>query len=562
MAFFRNISIKIKIFSICVALLGIIAISGWLSVNSMKEIQSNLTDIFTVRMPAMDFLIEADRDLQQLLVAERSLVFAPPNTETYKNFINEYEANFVQSSQRWEKFKALSSSEEAKPFIEAHDSARKEWEISTRMVLNELVKNTDDSRKRAIELTLGETSRRFEKMRDQMDKLTDMTLANAQKASDEANKTYNSAKTFLLLIICFGVITGSALTWFVARVIVNTVNATTHSLKDIATGDGDLTMRIAVSGNDEIGELATWFNTFIEKLQEIIRQIAGNSSRVNESSTELSAIAVQLSSSAENTSTRAKNVAAAAEEMSANISSVSAAMEQSSTNTNMVASAAEEMNSTVNEIARSAEKAMNVSHDAVDKSRNAFKRMSELGKAAESIGKVTETIKEISDQTKLLSLNATIEAARAGEAGKGFAVVANEIKELSNQTAQATLDIKSQIDGIQNMTELNIKEIDQISDVIAGVNEIVSTIAAAVEEQSSAAGEISNNINQVSHGIEEVNENTSQSSSVANQITKEIARVNDAASEISSSSNQVESSVSNLNEMTKTLNDIVGQFRV
>lgn len=558
----RNMNIKTKIFSICIILLTILAISGWLSINSMKAIQSNLTEIFKIRMPAIDFLIEADRDLQQLLVAERSLVFATPNTETYKKFMQEYENNFKQSSERWEKFKALSTSAEEKPFIEAHDSARKEWTISTRMVLDELVKNTEDSKKRAIELTLGETSNKFETMRDQMDKLTDLSLASAQKANDEADKTYNSAITFLIAMICLGAITGVVLTWFVVRMIVNTVNATIKSLKDIATGEGDLTMRLTVTGNDEIGEMATWFNRFMEKLQEIIGQIAANSRRVNESSKELSAIAVELSSGAENTAARATNVAVSAEEMSTNINNVAAAMEQSATNTNMVASAAEEMNSTINEIAQNAEKARAVSHDAVEKSKSAFNRMSELGKAAHSIGKVTETIKEISDQTKLLSLNATIEAARAGESGRGFAVVANEIKELSNQTAQATLDIKNQIDGIQNMTELNIKEIDQIASVINGVNEIVSAIAAAVEEQSSATNEISNNINQASQGIQEVNENISQSSSVAHEITKDITNVNVAAAEISNSSTQVKSSATNLNVMATELNAIVGKFKV
>lgn len=380
--------------------------------------------------------------------------------------------------------------------------------------------------------------------------------------SEEFMIPVNSIRNSALMIGTLALFVAVAVFLLMASTILKPVNSAVAGLKDIATGDGDLTMRLAVSSKDEIGELARWFNTFIEKLQVIIRQIAENSRQVDESSTALFAIAVELSSGADTTASKANSVATSAEEMSSNINNVAAAMEQSSTNSNMVAFAAEQMNSTINEIAKNAEKARIVSHDAVDKSKNAFNRMSELGKATQAIGKVTETIKEISDQTKLLSLNATIEAARAGESGKGFAVVANEIKELSNQTALATLDIKKQIDGVQNITELSVKEIDQISNVISGVNEIVSAIAAAVEEQSSVTKEISNNISQVSKGIQDVNENVNQSSSVAQEITREVAKVNIAGAEISNGSSQVKSSAESLNAMAKALNAIVGKFKV
>jgi methyl-accepting chemotaxis protein len=130
--------------------------------------------------------------------------------------------------------------------------------------------------------------------------------------------------------------------------------------------------------------------------------------------------------------------------------------------------------------------------------------MVELGGAANKIGKVTETITEISEQTNLLALNATIEAARAGEAGKGFAVVANEIKELAKQTAEATLDIKTLIDDVQNTTRSTGGEINRISEVISGVNENVnqsSTMSSVISQDitgvSSAAQNITSRSNEV-----------------------------------------------------------------
>lgn len=372
----------------------------------------------------------------------------------------------------------------------------------------------------------------------------------------------SSIRNMSLVVILVAMLLTIVAVAYSAGLIVKPINRAIASLKDIAEGEGDLTMRLDAQSKDEVGELGFWFNTFIEKLQGIIKRIAENSNTVNSSANELSAIASELSSGALDTSQRAANVATASEEMSANLNNVAAAMEQSSTNTNMVAAAAEEMTSTINEIAENAERARDVSSKAVDQAMSASSKMEELGEAAKKISKVTETITEISEQTNLLALNATIEAARAGEAGRGFAVVANEIKDLAKQTAQATLNIKDQINDVQQTTEASISEINQISEVISGVNNIVATIAAAVEEQTAATREIANNISQASQGIQEVNENVSQSSTVAEGISQDISRVNLAATGISESSKQVQTSSEGLQSMARELNGIVGSFKV
>lgn len=384
----------------------------------------------------------------------------------------------------------------------------------------------------------------------------------ATQNSEEFLQAAHSIRNLSLIITLVAMILTIVAVAYSAGLIVKPINRAIASLKDIAQGEGDLTMRLDAKSKDEVGELGFWFNTFIEKLQGIIKRIAENSNLVNVSSDQLSSIAKGLADGAEDTSQRAANVATASEEMSANLNNVAAAMEQSSTNTNMVASAAEEMTSTINEIAENAERARAISGKAVDQAKNASEKMEELGNAAQKISMVTETITEISEQTNLLALNATIEAARAGEAGKGFAVVANEIKDLARQTAQATLNIKNQIDDVQRTTKSTVTEIDQISEVISGVNEIVATIATAVEEQTAATREIANNIAQASQGIQEVNENVSQSSAVAGDITQDISKVNLAATGISESSKQVKASSEDLQRTAAELNTIVGSFKV
>lgn len=372
----------------------------------------------------------------------------------------------------------------------------------------------------------------------------------------------SSIRNTVLLITVGILIAIAGITWVISARIIRPINLMVEGLKDIAQGEGDLTMRLTADSRDEIGEMARWFNLFIEKLHGIIKEIGGHSKLVDESSDEFLAIAAKLSTGAENTAGRANTLSVAAEEMSANLNNVAAAMEQSSTNTTMVATAADEMSATINEIAQNAEKARSISNDAVVQSKSAYEKIGDLGNAAQAIGRVTETITEISEQTNLLALNATIEAARAGEAGKGFAVVANEIKELAKQTAEATLNITQQIEEVQRTTDITIDEIDQISNVIKGANELVGSIASSVEEQSAATKEIANNIAQASQGIQEVNENVNQSSRVADGITQDISQVNEEASEISNSGSQVTLSAERLREMSSQLNDIIARFRV
>ena len=349
---------------------------------------------------------------------------------------------------------------------------------------------------------------------------------------------------------------------FLVRTTLRPINRAVERLKDIAQGEGDLTKRLDVTTTDEVGELATWFNTFLQNLQSMIKEIVVNTSSLSDSSSRLSSISQQMSSDADTAAGKSNTVAASTEEMSANVSSVAAAMEQATANLNMVAAATEQMTDSVAEIAKNSEKANDITGRAVSKAQGTSQKVNNLGNAAQAISKVTEVITEISEQTNLLALNATIEAARAGDAGKGFAVVANEIKELAKQTAEATLEIRNQIEGVQSSTKETVSDISEISEVIARVDEIVATIAASVEEQSLTTKDIAGNIAQTTSGIHEVNTNVAQSSEAILMIAQDIADVNQISNEMTNSSSQVNASAAEVSALAVKINTMVGKFKV
>lgn len=390
--------------------------------------------------------------------------------------------------------------------------------------------------------------------------LVDVQLAVAEQEYEGALSAYQRGKIISITVILAGILFGIVFGRIILRGITVPIQKVVEFVGRIA--EGDFTATLVIKQQDELGTMSAALSKTVTDLGNMIKDIITGVTTLSSSSTELAAISTQLSSTSASASERATNVASASTEMSVNMSSVSAAMEQSASNIGMVATAAEEMSTTVDEIAQSASGAKTISEKAVVQSQESARKVTELGTAANKIGKVTEVITEISEQTNLLALNATIEAARAGEAGKGFAVVANEIKELARQTASATVDIKVQIEGMQATTGSTIADMQNISQVINEINDVITTIASAVEQQSAATSEISANVAQAAGGIAEVNENVAQSSTAIEDINRDITEISNGSVEINSSSQNVNQSANDLSRLAEQLNNLVSRFKI
>lgn len=377
-----------------------------------------------------------------------------------------------------------------------------------------------------------------------------LTNSNAQK------QAYGSLFASLAGIAVLGF-----LGWFTYRSVLGSIFHLREVFKDIAEGDGDLRTRIDVSG-DEFGELAASFNVFIQRIHDIVFGIAGNANTLSNASSDLRDSATQLREGTSQSTTRSATVSSAAEELSVNMQNMADATDEMNSSISTVAEAVEQMKTTILEISENTERSAEVAGLAASTVGVSNSKVGDMGNAATEIGKVIEVIQDIAEQTNLLALNATIEAARAGEAGKGFAVVATEVKELAKQTAAATDEIRGRIEMMQQCTTEAVESIEQISTVIADVNDLSRTIATSVEQQNSTTQQIAGHIGTTAERSMTVARGVSESAIATREITQSIAEVDGVLQGTAASADQSQNSGEELYRLASEMQQLVGQFKV
>jgi methyl-accepting chemotaxis protein len=357
-------------------------------------------------------------------------------------------------------------------------------------------------------------------------------LADSVKLQGVLDKAQASGMLKALLVGAAAGLLGLLLIWLTATGVTRPINSVAAMLKEIASGDGDLTQRLTYTKKDELGELVNWFNRFLDKLQPIIAQIKQSITEARGTADQSSEIARQTSEGMQVQFREIDQVATASNEMSATAHDVA-------NSASSAASAARGADQSARDGMAIIERSTRDITTLAEEVSKAVTEVEALAVNSEQIGSVLEVIRSIAEQTNLLALNAAIEAARAGESGRGFAVVADEVRNLAKRTQDSVEEIRLVIERIQSGTrgvvatmhssqsqaQNNAGQIHQavqalgkISDAVTVISDMNLQIASAAEQQSAVAEEVNRNVSAIRTVTETLTGQATESAAISSQL--------------------------------------------
>lgn len=381
----------------------------------------------------------------------------------------------------------------------------------------------------------------IEKLEESGDAKVEEEMLLAQPTIDTATTIIYTAATIAILLTFFGYL-------FFNRQVITPLNKVVILLKDIGSGEGDLTVSIPENRHDELGELAKGFNQFVTKIRVMVTSLQEMVNNLKSSSEQLSAISSQTIAGIHQQQSETSQAATAMTEMSATVQEVSVsagnAASAASDSDNEALEGKKVVANTIAEI--------NKLETDVATASNVVNKLSE---DSQNIGSVLDVIRGIAEQTNLLALNAAIEAARAGEQGRGFAVVADEVRTLAGKTQESTEEIQVMIEQIQSGVTKAVKVMDESSERAASTVAIAENAGISLQSITESISHINNMNTQIATASQE-------QASVTESITQNVNSINEIAQQTSNGASAITDANEQLHLLSQQVDQMIRQFKV
>ena len=413
-------------------------------------------------------------------------------------------------------------------------------------ISEEMVNNTADF------TTLAERSERMNEQYEQtLQLLSDFRDIKEADFTDAIDAASEQASRLILVGILMGLITTVVLFGTAIPIVMgirNNLNSIISSLRDLAKEDGDLTVRIKTQSKDELGDLAYWFNTFMEKLQGIVKDVVNTA-------LPLSSLAKDLNELTDDTNKTIQVQRKAADQARQAVDQMNHSVMAEASSANEASHAANESGEAANRGQSTVEQTVSNIKRLAGNVQEASTVITQHENDANQVGAVLDVIKGIAEQTNLLALNAAIEAARAGEQGRGFAVVADEVRTLASRTQASTEEIQKTIEQLQSAARSAVQKMQQST---SQADESVTSANQAGE----ALGLITQSIHQIRLMNQQIADATEDQQQMATTIVNHVDEIYTHTEHSSASADNIAKASSELANLAQSLEQVARQFRV
>ncbi|AZL85294.1 methyl-accepting chemotaxis protein [Aliivibrio salmonicida] len=541
-----RLSVKTKIALPIVAIVSLFSVISTLNVMKLNEQAEVNYKLIELVQPVNESLEDAYRDLYQVTAAAQGLMLSTTNAER-EHHTFEFQDNAYKAIPRLKKVEVLYQ-ENILPLntqveLTTLINAAEKW-----IELYEPLFSDPNNAQAYYQKNNNQLDEQFKIMRKQLKSISKLIVSEQVKLGEQSHYGINSGKIISGIGAISAVIFGLFAVWLSINWIVKPIQSLELAMSEVASGDGDLTKRIAVTSNDEIGKLAQAFNLFVSKIHTTVSDVIASSNTVRSEMDNIQVLTKNIAKFSSSQQQESEVVAAAVHEMQVTSNTVNE-------NANEAAQASLGATAEADTTEAILQQTVISIQGLANEITLAGTVIHTLDSDVSNIASILGVIKGIADQTNLLALNAAIEAARAGEQGRGFAVVADEVRALASKTQYSTGEIEKMIERLQSgakeavlAMESSTKSGKETIDLASEASKSLQHITRAIVVMNDMNTHIATAANEQSHVSDDVNSN--------------VQRIADNSSEMVLMVSRSESACISLSEQCERLDGLVSQFKV